>query len=113
MRTALRWTFLSLGLALGVTELVGLFDGQVGDTASELTWGPATSNPVARGSRSRGGAGRRPSPTISAPGWSAAGLRRLMTDLERAVRRAAVIGKVRRIYRRRALSRPQIGWWIR
>ena len=35
----MRWTFLSLGLALGVTELVGLFDGQVGDTASELTWG--------------------------------------------------------------------------
>ncbi len=36
-----------------------------------------------------------------------------MTDLERAVRRAAVIGKVRRIYRRRALSRVSPGWWCR
>lgn len=36
-----------------------------------------------------------------------------MTDLERWVRRAAVIGKVRRIYRRRALSRPIPGWWVR
>lgn len=39
MKSALRWTFLALGLALGVTELVALTNGQVGDTASELTWG--------------------------------------------------------------------------
>lgn len=36
-----------------------------------------------------------------------------MSDFERAVRRAAVIGKVRRIHRRRALARPIPGWWTR
>lgn len=36
-----------------------------------------------------------------------------MSDFERAVRRAAVIGKVRRIYRRRNLARPIVGGWTR
>ncbi|HEY9411104.1 MAG TPA: hypothetical protein VIP77_16110 [Jiangellaceae bacterium] len=38
MRTALRWTFFALGLALGVTELVALLNGQASDTASEFVW---------------------------------------------------------------------------
>lgn len=37
----------------------------------------------------------------------------VVSDFERAVRSAAVRAKVRRIYRRRALSRPIPGWWIR
>jgi len=36
-----------------------------------------------------------------------------VSDFERAVRRAAVIGKVRRIYRRRARMRVSPGWWLR
>jgi hypothetical protein len=36
-----------------------------------------------------------------------------MTDLERWVRHAAVVAKVRRWHRRRALSRPIPGWWTR
>lgn len=32
---------------------------------------------------------------------------------ERLVRRGAVINKIRRIHRRRALSRPIPGWWLR
>jgi len=34
-------------------------------------------------------------------------------EFERAVRRAAVIGKVRRIFRRRWLKRASPGWWLR
>jgi hypothetical protein len=34
-------------------------------------------------------------------------------DLQRAVRRAALIAKIRRLYRRRELSRMPPGWWWR
>ena len=36
-----------------------------------------------------------------------------MGDFERAVRHAAIVAKVRRIYRRRALARRIPGWWTR
>ncbi len=37
----------------------------------------------------------------------------MIGEFERAVRRAAVVGKVRRIYRRRNLTRALPGWWLR
>lgn len=38
---------------------------------------------------------------------------REISELERAVRRGAVVNKIRRLMRRRALSRPIPGWWLR
>lgn len=35
-----------------------------------------------------------------------------VTELEFDVRRRATIAKVRRHFRRRALSRPITGWWV-
>jgi hypothetical protein len=37
----------------------------------------------------------------------------IVGDFERQVRRAAVAARVRRRFRRRALSRPIPGWWCR
>lgn len=37
----------------------------------------------------------------------------MITELERAVRRDAVIRKVRRIFLLRRRQRPNPGWWLR
>lgn len=34
------------------------------------------------------------------------------TEFQRQVEREALIAKVRRIHRRRALSRPVLRWWV-
>ena len=36
-----------------------------------------------------------------------------VSEFERAVRRGAVVNKMKRRFRRKALSRPIPGWWLR